>query len=61
MSNYDQENISDKAKKLLENKSGEIKKSMSTYETRSMPKNKSVETPEDYTSLLDKLAEKNKK
>lgn len=38
-----------------------FKSTSKNVETRSMPKNKSVETPEDYASLLDKLAEKNKK
>lgn len=57
MSNYNQENISENAKRLLKNKSGEIKKSMSTYETRSMPKNKSVEAPEDHLNFLEKLKE----
>ncbi|QDJ58444.1 hypothetical protein EFA59_02495 [Weissella hellenica] len=57
MSNYNQENISENAKRLLKNKSGEIKKFMSTYETRSMPKNKSVETPEDHLNFLEKLKE----
>ncbi|WP_259705194.1 hypothetical protein [Weissella paramesenteroides] len=38
-----------------------FKSTAKNVETRSMPKNKSAETPEDYASLLDKLAEKNKK
>lgn len=55
MSDYNQENLSDMSKKLIENIPGELKKSMSTSETRSMTESKLGQKPEDYINLYDQL------
>lgn len=61
MSDYNQENLSDMSKKLIENIPGELKKSMSTSETRSMPIDSRSETPEDHLNIREVLAKKNNK
>lgn len=58
MSDYNQENLSDMSKKLIENIPGELKKSMSTSETRSMPMDSREETPEDYQDVFNRMKAK---